>query len=631
MSATFPEWREWMGLRPLERVAPQIATRTPDLYKLEEDYTRTIMVAEVPQGVSIGWLAGFLKMGGDVSASIQALPYGDQEALRLLRMRRTQHITEQLSRVKRGQLDDPTEAYALASATATEQQIINGHAKLFKTLVTLVLRAKTIPELAQLEHRVMARLRTSKATAWALTNEHEDAFQDSLPLMRHKLGRDQPLDTTSLAFSFPFDASNVGMPAGPIWGYTQTHRVALRYDQRNRTLGVEAPHVAIVGPTGVGKSVLFTAVLVEQLIGAGPNVPDQTFLVDPKGDYRGLARYFNGLTVSWSIGWNEVTINALQLYPERHFNEHIQDVLGLLALATTTKEHPMSPEDHSFWEVVLRDAYRAYGIEGHVERTWSHKLVDGKWVERANEDYPTLGDAYRLVSPEQQWDSPRLAGLLRPWAAKGGTFAGVFGRHTNTDLRANRLVVFDLESLTHSEDALGRLQPMATYLIALWVWGLARADRRPRILGTDEVGVLLDRPATARFLGNALALGRHYGLSIFHMNQGWRNYKSAGEAGEKILLNTPTRVLLAQPEGENLEELARDCRLTEHQRHALGRLRKGVPGQWGSEALMVTPRGNEIVEVVPPPEVFDLLPGGKFYPEPSPLQEVKEWLQEQEV
>jgi type IV secretory pathway VirB4 component len=422
-----------------------------------------------------------------------------------------------------------------------------------------------------------------------------------MPLFVRKLGREQVLDTTSLAYSFFFDANNVSMPAGPVWGYTVRGRRPVLYDQRNQALGVENPHVAIIAPSGTGKSVAFASILTDTMVGPRESRPDQVVLIDPKKDYERFCDYFGGTQIRWEVGRPRHVVNALQLYPDRHLDQQMQDVLGLIALATTTETNPLSPEDYAFWEWALRVTYERFGILREDEASW---LATADGAPRTPTDFPTLRDLLVTISEGGECDRPSMVPLLRPWAT--GIYAGIFARHTTTDLSREPLVVFDLEGLTHSDDALKRLRPMATYLISLFIWGEARATRKKRILGTDEVATLLAYPATAHFFGNLLAMGRSYGLSVFHMSQQYTDYTQSKE-GRRAITSTATKLLLKQVGGENINELIRDFQLTAGLRDFVLNAKVGTPGKWGSDGLMVTPRGMEAIEILPPPEVLELM------------------------
>jgi hypothetical protein len=386
-----------------------------------------------------------------------------------------------------------------------------------------------------------------------------------------------------------------------VWGYTTRGRRPVLYDLRNQALGLENPHAAIIGPSGAGKSVAAASIVVETMVGPLASRPDQTIFIDPKKDYEKLCRYFDGTQIRWEVGHPPHVINALQLYPERHFDQQVQDVLGLIALATTTPTAPMSPHDYAFWELALRHTYERFGIVRNQPKTWLTK--DGGTL-RWPKDYPTLGDLAATLAPEGELDRPTMYQLLEPWAV--GSFSGIFGRHTTVDLAAERIVVCDLEALTHSDDALKRLRPMATLLISLFIWGQARTHRKRRIIVTDEVASLLARPATAEFFSQLLYLGRSYGMSIIHMSQQYLDY-TGSEQGRRAMTSTATKLLLKQVGGENIDELVRDFQLTQGMRDFVLNAKVGTPGQWGSEALMKTPRGVETIEILPPPEVLELM------------------------
>ena len=172
-----------------------------------------------------------------------------------------------------------------------------------------------------------------------------------------------------------------------------------------------------------------------------------------------------------------------------------------------------------------------------------------------------------------------MAALLRPWAV--GVFAGLFARHTTADLAAERLVVFDLEGLTHGDDALGRLRPMATYLIALFVFGQARAaaqeappghGRGGHAAGLPRHGALLRQPA-----GDGPGLRP---LGVPHVASSTSTTPRAPE-GRRAMTSTATKLLLKQVGGENIAALAKDFRLTARLKDfALG-AKVGTPGQVG--------------------------------------------------
>ena len=89
--APFPRW---LSMRPLERVAPEWATRTRDLYTVQGQYTRSILIGDAPPSLTPGWLATFLLSAGDATLSLYAVPIPPGEANRALRMRRAQYLTD---------------------------------------------------------------------------------------------------------------------------------------------------------------------------------------------------------------------------------------------------------------------------------------------------------------------------------------------------------------------------------------------------------------------------------------------------------------------------------------------------------------------------------------------------------
>ena len=601
--AAFPRWlgmRPWSGSRPSGPPAP--ATSTPS----RAVHTRSLLIGDAPPGLTPGWLAAFLLSAGDVTLSVHAVPMAPGEADRALRLRRTQYLTDIQQRLQVGARGRPGRSgSALQSATMIEAQVKAGHARLFRTGIVLTLRAPTIPALAELERGIRDQLDTLGATAWPLTFEHQDGFREAMPLFVRRLGREQVFDTTSLAYSFLFDASNVSMPAGPVWGYTTRGRRPVLYDPRNQALGVENPHVAIVGPSGVGKSVAFAAILVETMVGPLESRPDQVCAGRPQEGLRAPVRLLR--RGAGALGGRPAAARGQRpaaLPRSAHLDQQLQDVLGLLALATTTPTAPMSPEDYAFWEWALRVTYKRFGIVREDEATLAaHRRRDAPHARGLPHPARPVRDDRR--PGERHATGRRWRRCSAPWAV--GVYSGLFARHTTADLAAERLVVFDLEGLTHGDDALGRLRPMATYLIALFVFGQARAP------GARSASWARTRwppcwPTPPRRASSATCW-RWAGATASRCSTCPSSTSTTPRArrGRRAMTSTATKLLLKQVGGENIAGLAKDFQLTARLKDfALG-AKVGTPGRWGSDGLMVTPAGTETIEILPPPEVLELL------------------------
>jgi Helicase HerA, central domain len=579
---------------PLERIAPLWVARSRDLYVVEGWLTRTIVLAKLPPVVHSGWLLPFLRLGGDVTLSQQVTPLTPQATVRLLRMRRVQHLSQELSRAKGGRLSDPLEQMALESATAVEAQVMAGHARLFHLATTITLRARSAGELRHLEDRVLDRLTTLQATAWPATLEHAEGFQDSLPLMRRRLRREQPVDTTTLAYGFPFSASMVSMGVGALWGLALRDRRPILYDVfAPEGGGPPSPHFCIIAPTGTGKSFAFFSVLCEMLCGGGANVPDQVMLVDPKRDYEKACAHFGGERIVWGPDPDAV-VNVMDVDPAVGFDQTLLDVLGFLSLAVSSPRYPLSPEDYGVLAAALRETYAQAGVRRDNPAEWIPERM------------PTLADLHAVLRNDAAWGKSTLAARLEPFAV--APWGRLFASRTTARLD-NPFVVFDLRAITQRQDE--KLRGLATYLVAALVWRATNRSKAAgrvvrRVVGLDEVETLLANPETALLVGNLLALGRSEGLCIGHMSQQWIGYTQTPQ-GQRALTNTHTKLLLRQEGGANLDRLAHDLSLFPEERDFLRDALSGVPGQHGSQGLLVTNRGREQIEILPAPEVMALM------------------------
>src|SRR4030095_10205827 len=172
---------------------------------------------------------------------------------------------------------------------------------------------------------------------------------------------------------------------------------------------------------------------------------------------------------------------------------------------------------------------------------------------------------------------------LRPCGT--GTLAGLFDRPTNLRLDAG-LTSFDLEGLDTE------LRPLAVWTIGNYVWKLAKADRRRRILCLDEVKTLLEHPESARLVAHLYALGRAYHLSVWSMSQLLSDYLATAD-GERALQNAHTVLLLRQAAGKGAGDAQARYGLSGDDRRYLEACGRG-------QGLLVTPQGHVRLQITPP-------------------------------
>ena len=347
------------------------------------------------------------------------------------------------------------------------------------------------------------------------------------------------------------------------------------------------PNLLVVGQIGRGKSSLLKTYLWRQsLLGC------QAWVVDPKGEYGGLAAAWGVRPLRLAPG-GRLRLNPLDGPPGRRPRSSRSGAatanrrLTLLAsLAEACLGRSLLPRERAALDVALGDTEaRTSG------RPLLPHVVDALFRPDARLAAQIASDATTLAE-----DGREVALELRRLVT--GDLRGMFDGPTTAGLAVDApLVVLDL-SAVYGSSALGILMACAT------AWVQAALDRsqeagRParRILVVDEAWAVLSNLGIARWLQACWKLSRAYGVSNVAVMHRLSDLRAVGPAGseqallaEGLLSDSETRVVYAQSFGD--AEASREVLgLTGTEADLLPRLGRGV-GLWkvGRRSFLVEHR-----------------------------------------
>ena len=347
------------------------------------------------------------------------------------------------------------------------------------------------------------------------------------------------------------------------------------------------PNLLVVGQIGRGKSSLLKTYLWRQsLLGC------QAWVVDPKGEYGGLAAAWGVRPLRLAPG-GRLRLNPLDGPAGRRPRTSRSGAatanrrLTLLAsLAEACLGRRLLPRERAALDVALGDTEaRTSGrpLLPHVVDALFRP--DARLAARIATDAPMLAEDGREVALE-------LRRLVT------GDLRGMFDGPTTPGLAVDApLVVLDL-SAVYGSAALGILMACAT------AWVQAALDRgheagRParRILVVDEAWAVLSNLGIARWLQACWKLSRAHGVSNVAVMHRLSDLRAVGPAGseqallaEGLLSDSETRVVYAQSFGD--AEASREVLgLTGTEVDLLPRLGRGV-GLWkvGRRSFLVEHR-----------------------------------------
>jgi len=302
------------------------------------------------------------------------------------------------------------------------------------------------------------------------------------------------------------------------------------------------PNMIVFGQIGRGKSSLLKTFLWRQAV-----FGRRAWVVDPKGEYAGLARLWGVRPVALRPG-GEVRLNPLDPVAARRADGILDDPdrrqCELLAsLASACLGRPLQPRERAAVDLALASAKAARAVPTLPQ------VVEALLDPDAGAAAGISTDRERLLE-----DGRDVALELRRLVA--GDLRGMFDGPTTHGLDlSGPLVVLDLSAL-YASSALGVLMTCAT----AWLQAALTQQRRRgafAFLVVDEAWAILANLGVARWLQASWKLSRAHGVANVAVLHRLSDLSAVGPVGseqvglaEGLLSDSETLVLYAQPPGE---------------------------------------------------------------------------------
>ncbi len=523
-------------LRFADLLAPGSIEECPDGLCIGGEWVRGIAITAFPREVSLGaWLAPLLMHDEILETVFHIHPQEQAQVMRALKRRRSGYASTRGFNRRQGRSDDPEMDVAQHDVTHLMSKLASGDERVFELSLFVLVRGPDRVTLDERAERVMALLQTIflDAVAHPTTFEHAQAFRSFLPVGRDELRRTIPLDSTSVASTFPFLSNALMMPGGTFLGLSGNGEPVL-LDPWHPSL--ENPHAFVGGVSGAGKSYIGKLWLERSLLTNGMQ-GERHSVIDPDGEFKRLAHEMGGSIVSIATG-SEHHLNPFDLVPPgRDLEAYLAEVARVDRLAEKMLDL------HSLLDVMLAD-------HGMTLSTREKALLD-----RA------LYETYRRMSitpdPRTHYHQPPLLRDLAEVLKSGvcgpdefdlslrlsryveGSLAGLFASQTNVQLDSH-LLIWDVSEMR------GDLRSVGIFLIADCVWTQAVYQSKVRrCLTIDEAASLIEHPEGGRFLANLSRRARKRYLRLVVMTQNPETFVE-DQWGSVIAANAAIKILKKQ-------------------------------------------------------------------------------------
>lgn len=542
------------GIRTLADIlAPAAVEIARDHVRLEYGYARTLAVTGYPRTVSPGWLAPLLEFEQPLEISFHIHPLETASIVKLLGHKLVQLQSSRLVDLRSGKLADPEREVAFEDADRLRDALQRGEQRVFSVSLYVLLRAASQRQLDDLTRRIETTLDGMLAHSRVAMLEQERGLRSCLPNARDELLTYRNLDTASLATTFPFTSSSITMTRGVLYGLASRSRTPVIVDPFDASL--ENANLSVFAMAGAGKSYFVKLTALRNLL-AGV----EFLIVDPEDEYRGMCDAVNGQYIRLA-STSSHRLNPFDLPPPDRdeparstvdpLAEQVTAVIAFLGLMLADGGAPLTGADRA---ILDRAIYATYADRGITTDPATHDRPP-----------PVLADLHTTLRSMHDEGAGRLALRLQRYVT-GSLGAGVFAGQTNVELN-RRLVVFNIQALEEE------LRPLAMHVIASFVWGRIRRERKPRLLVIDEAWSLLRYPAGGAFVSDMARRARKYYLGLVTITQDAADFLRS-EHGRAVLVNSAMKLLLKQ-DGTTVDPIADAFGLTSAERQYLLGARKG--------------------------------------------------------
>ena len=370
----------------------------------------------------------------------------------------------------------------------------------------------------------------------------EEAFLSTLPLAKlspklYRLGRRNVLTNTA-ASTYMFTSFEICDDSGILMGTNEHNNSLVILDLFNQRK-YKNPHMAIMGTTGSGKTV------IEQCMATRMRRKHiATYIIAPlKGhEYARAVKAMGGQFVRISTGSphciNIMEIRTMDNSANRLLDGEMEEqsylsmkIDNLLIFFSIIMPEMTNIEEQLLDEALVK-TYGDFGITNDNRTLWDPDHP-GRFKRM-----PILGDLYKNLRNNPKAD--RLAIVLNRFV--GGS-AKAFNHQTNVDL-SNPYTVIDLSYLKK------KLLSAGMFIATDLIWDLAKQNRlKQKAIVIDEVWQLIgsnSSPQAAEYLVEMAKIGRAYNTSIIFATQDINDFFSLenGKYGKAILANSKTKIIL---------------------------------------------------------------------------------------
>ena len=486
------------GLSTKDLIGPESFTFYRDYFMIGNTYARVVYLDNLPTFMNADVLSDLSDMPCNMITSVIYRPIPQEKASNMVKHQIT-NVNENIVRAqknaaKNGYSGDilPSELrQAKEEAEALRIDMTSRNQKLFKVTVLAVLFSDDLDDLKQKTEALKSIAVSHLCQIKILQYQQEAAFKSMLPLGILDISIDRVLTTESAAIFTPFSVQELSQTGGKYYGLNAVSKNLIMYD---RMTG-DNYNGLIFGKSGSGKSFIAKTEIINTLLSTN----DDIFVIDPEGEYQGMADAFGGQVIKIALG-SPTHLNPLDM--DIQFAGEAEDPIAmkldfLTAMCETIVGH--GNLDPIMIGIINKCGKRIY-------RPYYEHMRDmiKRGITCDREAMPTLVEFYSELVQENDARAQMLASALEMYCI--GQY-DLFAKRTNVDVQS-RFIVYDIR------DIASQMKELGLQICQNDVWNRLignRRNKRRTWFYIDEFHVLMQTESSARFMQQIYKRARKWG------------------------------------------------------------------------------------------------------------------------
>lgn len=510
-----PGFDNFQSVTPMDIIVPNEIDVKPTFLNLGGGISRTYFIFSYPRYLNVGWLSQIINMDSSMDISLYIHPMDTAETLKELRRRVTDIEAEMMDREQKGLIRDPSLETAYKDLEELRTNLQTGQERIYNFGLYITIYADNENQLNEIELQLRQALEARLSYIKPAYYEQKEGFISTSPYCWDLLVKHSPMNTQTLATSFPFISFDLSSNEGIFYGINKHNNSLVLFDR----FGLPNANEVIFASAGSGKSFFAKLEILRHLM-FGTDI----IVIDPENEYKFLSEAVGGSFFNISLSSPnhvnpfDISLNNPDENPSDVLRSSIISLVGLFRIMLGG----LSPEEDSIIDQAITETYAAKDITAQSDpATWSERT-------------PIMDDFEAVLQNMQ--GTEHLLAKIRKYTQ--GTFAQFFNQKSTINLD-NNLVVFGIRDMEDS------LRPIAIYMVMKYVWNMVRSNLKKRILVIDEAWWLMQNEDSASFLFGIVKRARKYWLGVTTITQDVEDFMKSSY-GKPVITNSAISFLMKQ-------------------------------------------------------------------------------------